>query len=60
MHFFAILALKIKLMVRRPIAQLVDQGIIPCKYDKFCSEFFFYLRNYNDHSHRKWVRNKKF
>lgn len=25
-------ALKIKLMVRRPIAQLVDQGIIPCKF----------------------------
>lgn len=30
MHF--VLALKIKLMVRRPIAQLVDQGIIPCEY----------------------------
>lgn len=28
-----VLALKIKLMVRRPIAQLVDQGIIPCKYE---------------------------
>lgn len=27
-----ITALKIKLMVRRPIAQLVDQGIIPCEY----------------------------
>lgn len=41
---FFFLALKIKLMVRRPIAQLVDQGIIPCKYsNKHLRNFILHL-----------------
>lgn len=30
--FFFVSALKVKLMLRRPINQLVAQGIMPCKY----------------------------
>jgi hypothetical protein len=56
MDLFFVSALKVKLMLRRPINQLVAQGIMPCKYSHLsieCSSptirvFAIMIAYYND------------